>query len=58
MVGFSAIEADFYKADLSGSDLTDADFRSSRLQAADLDGAITIGMKTKGALLVDGTIGQ
>jgi hypothetical protein len=28
------------------------------LQQADLDGAITDGIKTRGALLVDGTIGQ
>jgi uncharacterized protein YjbI with pentapeptide repeats len=56
--GVSARRADFYGADLSGSDLTDGDFRGSRLQQADLDGAITDRMKTRGALLVDGTIGQ
>jgi uncharacterized protein YjbI with pentapeptide repeats len=56
--GVSAKQADFYRADLSGSDLTDGDFRGSRLQQADLDAAITDGMKTKGAVLVDGTIGQ
>jgi uncharacterized protein YjbI with pentapeptide repeats len=54
----SAIQADFYKADFSGADLTDGDFRGSRLERADLDGAITTGMKTQGALLVDGTTGQ
>ena len=42
------MRADFYKADLSGADLTDGDFRGSRLEEADLDGAVTTGMKTKG----------
>ncbi|MBV8702619.1 MAG: pentapeptide repeat-containing protein, partial [Acetobacteraceae bacterium] len=54
----SAIHADFYQANLAGSDLTDGDFRGSRLERADLDGATTTGMKTKGALLVDGTVGH
>ena len=38
--------------------MTDADFRGSRLQQADLDNAVTQGIKTRGALLVDGTIGR
>jgi uncharacterized protein YjbI with pentapeptide repeats len=56
--GVSARHADFYEADLTGSDLTDGDFRASRLQQAHLDNAITEGIKMKGALLVDGTFGQ
>lgn len=58
MQGISAIRADFLEADLSGSDLTNGDFRSSRLQQAHLDNAITNDIKTKGALLVDGTVGK
>ena len=61
LTGISAIRADFFGADLSGADLTDGDFRASRLQEANLDGAVTAGMKTKGALLVDGhhrTVGR
>jgi len=38
--------------------LTSGDFRSSRLQQAILDGAAMDGIKTKGALLVNGAIGQ
>jgi uncharacterized protein YjbI with pentapeptide repeats len=56
--GVTARQADFYRADLSGSDLTDGDFRGSRLQLADLDDAVKDGMKTKGAVLVDGSIGK
>jgi uncharacterized protein YjbI with pentapeptide repeats len=56
--GVTARQADFFKADLSGADLSSGDFRGSRLQQANLEDAVTTGMKTKGALLVDGTVGK
>ena len=55
---FSAKQADFYRANLAGADLTNGDFRGSRLEQADLSGALTEGMRTQGALLVDGTVGK
>lgn len=58
LIGISAIRADFFGADLSGADLSDGDFRGSRLQEANLDRAVKAGMKTKGAILVDGTTGK